>query len=122
MPLCGVAVINTTNWKLLQSISLIGHPEAMGVEQNGSKLFVNVPVGNYVAVLDKTNGQVLGNFPIMNATGVFPMAFDEAHHVQASEYGRNALGHAVATLSTHGAVSPDAVTALAERYEGWIYR
>ena len=77
----GVAVINVSNWKVLQSIPLIGHPEAMSVEENGSKLFVNVPAGNYVAVLDKTNGQVLGNFPIMNATGVFPMAFDEAHHV-----------------------------------------
>jgi hypothetical protein len=77
----GVAVVNTTNWKLLQSISLVGHPEAMGVEQNGSKLFVNVPAGNYVAVLDKTSGQILGNWPILNATGVFAMAFDEANHV-----------------------------------------
>jgi len=77
----GVAVINITNWKLAQSIPLIGHPEAMSVEENGSKLFVNVPAGNYVAVLDKTNGQTLGNWPITNATGVFPMAFDEAHHV-----------------------------------------
>jgi hypothetical protein len=77
----GVAVINITNWKLLQSIPLIGHPEAMSVEENGSKLFVNVPAGNYVAVLDKTSGQILGNWPIMNATGVFPMAFDEVHHV-----------------------------------------
>ena len=77
----GVAVLNITNWKLLQSIALIGHPEAMSVEENGSKLFVNVPAGNYVAVLDKASGQILGNWPIMNATGVFPMAFDEAHHI-----------------------------------------
>jgi len=77
----GVAVINTTDWKLAQSVPLIGHPEAMSVEKNGSELFVNVPAGDYVAVLDKTTGKTLGNWPIMNATGVFPMAFDESHHV-----------------------------------------
>jgi DNA-binding beta-propeller fold protein YncE len=77
----GVAVIDMTNWKVVQSIPLIGHPEAMRVEENGSLLFVNVPAGNYVAVLNKTNGQTLGNWPLTNATGVFPMAFDEAHHI-----------------------------------------
>lgn len=34
----------------------------------------------------------------------------------------NALGHAVATLATHSAISPDDVLALAERYERWICR
>lgn len=77
----GVAIINMTNWKLIQSVPLIGHPEALGVEENGSKLFVNVPAGNYIAVLNKTSGQPLGNWPLTNASGVFPMALDEAHHV-----------------------------------------
>jgi DNA-binding beta-propeller fold protein YncE len=77
----GIAIIDTTNWKLLHSISLIGHPEALRVERNGSMLFVNVPAGNYVAVLNKTDGQTLGNWPVKNATGVFPMALDEAHHL-----------------------------------------
>jgi DNA-binding beta-propeller fold protein YncE len=77
----GVGVINTTSWKLAYSIPLIGHPEALRVEENGSKLFVNVPAGNYVAVLNKTNGGILGNWPVTNGTGVFPMALDEAHHV-----------------------------------------
>jgi DNA-binding beta-propeller fold protein YncE len=77
----GVAVINMTNWKLVQSIPLTGHPEAVRVEESGPKLFVNVPAGNYVAVLDKNSGQIIGNWPITNATGVFPMALDEAHHI-----------------------------------------
>jgi hypothetical protein len=77
----GIAVINMTDWKLIQSIPLIGHPEAMRVEESGSKLFVNVPAGNYVAVLNKTNGQTLANWPLTNASGVFAMALDEAHHV-----------------------------------------
>lgn len=77
----GVTIINMTNWKVVQSIPLIGHPEAMRVEQNGSRLFVNVPAGNYIAVLNKSNIATLGNWPITNATGVFAMALDEAHHI-----------------------------------------
>ena len=77
----GVAAINMTNWKLIQSTPLVGHPEAMSFEENGSKMFVNVPAGNYVAVLNKTNGQSLANWPVTNGTGVFPMALDEAHHL-----------------------------------------
>jgi DNA-binding beta-propeller fold protein YncE len=77
----GIGVIDTTSWKLVYSIPLIGHPEAMRVEENGSKLFVNVPAGNYVAVLDKSTGQTLANWPVTNGTGVFPMALDESHNV-----------------------------------------
>jgi YVTN family beta-propeller protein len=76
-----VGVINTTNWKLAYSIPLIGHPEAMRVEASGSKLFVNVPAGNYIAVLNKTDGRTIANWSVTNATGVFPMALDEAHHI-----------------------------------------
>jgi DNA-binding beta-propeller fold protein YncE len=77
----GVAFISMANWKVIQSAPLVGHPEAIRLEENGSKLFVNVPAGNYVAVLDKNSGQTLGSLLITNATGVFPMALDEAHHI-----------------------------------------
>ncbi len=77
----GVATIDMTNWKLIHSTPLVGHPEAMRVEENGSRLFVNVPAGNYVQVLNKSDGQPLASWPITNATGVFPMALDQAHHV-----------------------------------------
>ncbi len=76
----GISAVNTTNWKVLWSVPLIGHPEAMKVEENGTRLFVNVPAGNYVAVLNKTDGRNLANWPIINGTGVFAMTLDEAHN------------------------------------------
>lgn len=77
----GIAIINTTNWKVSEQVPMVGHPEAMRVEETGQMLFVNVPAGNYIAVLDKTNGQPLGNWPVANASAVYPMALDEGHHL-----------------------------------------
>jgi len=77
----GVGIINTTDWGLVRSIPLPGHPEGVRVDINGSLVFVNVPAGNYIAVLNKTNGGILGNFPVTNASGVFPMALDSVHHL-----------------------------------------
>jgi len=77
----GVGIINTTDWGLLRSIPLPGHPEGVRVDNNGSLVFVNVPEGNYIAVLNKTNGGILANLPVANASGVFPMALDSVHHL-----------------------------------------
>jgi len=76
-----VGIINTTDWSLVRSIPLVGHPEAIRVDTNHQLVFVNVPAGNYIAVLNKTSGNVLGNFPVINATGVFPMALEPVHHL-----------------------------------------
>jgi len=77
----GVGIINTTDWSLLRSIQLLGHPEGLRVDMNRSLVFVNIPAGNYIAVLNKTNGEVLGNLPVTNGTGIFPMALDSVHHL-----------------------------------------
>ncbi len=77
----GVGIINTKDWSLVRSIPVLGHPEGLRVDMNGSLLFVNVPAGNYIAVLNKTNGEVLGNLPLSNATGIFPMALDSVHRL-----------------------------------------
>ena len=52
--------------------------EAMVIEQNGDKLYLNVTGKNYIAVVDKREMKVLETFPIKDAEQNAPMAFDES--------------------------------------------
>lgn len=56
------------------------HVEAMAIEQNGPKLFVNVTDKNYLAVVDKGSGKVIARWPITQAEQNAPVAYDEANH------------------------------------------
>jgi DNA-binding beta-propeller fold protein YncE len=51
--------------------------EAMAIEHNGNKLYVNVTGKNYVAVVDKEKLAVLATWPIKEAEQNAPVAFDE---------------------------------------------
>lgn len=51
--------------------------EAMAIEQNGNKLYINVTGKNYVAVVDKDKLTVLSTWPVTVAEQNAPMAFDE---------------------------------------------
>ncbi|WP_118184501.1 YncE family protein [Paraburkholderia phosphatilytica] len=53
--------------------------EAMAVEQDGNRLFINVTGRNTIAVVDKRTLKVLANWPIEGAKLNAAMAFDEAH-------------------------------------------
>ena len=55
------------------------HVEALAVDQNGPHIFVNVTDKNYVAVIDKTNGKVLTQWPVTVAEQNCCFAYDEAH-------------------------------------------
>jgi DNA-binding beta-propeller fold protein YncE len=56
------------------------HVEAMAVEQNGPKLYINVTDKNYMAVIDKAQGKVVDQWKIKEAQQNAPLAFDEASH------------------------------------------
>jgi hypothetical protein len=51
--------------------------EAMAIEQNGSKLYINVTGKNHMAVVDKEKLSVLATWPIKEAEQNAPLAFDE---------------------------------------------
>ena len=53
------------------------HVEALVLEKNGSRLFVNVTDKNYLAVLDRDKGNILARWPIKEAKQNAPIAFDE---------------------------------------------
>jgi DNA-binding beta-propeller fold protein YncE len=51
--------------------------EAMAIEQNGNKLYINVTGKNHMAVVDKEKLAVLATWPIREAEQNAPLAFDE---------------------------------------------
>jgi hypothetical protein len=76
-----IAALNLTAEKVISSVSLIGHPESFQLDRNDSKMFVNVPAGNYVAEVDRETNSITARWPLpTNVTSNFPMALDEAHH------------------------------------------
>lgn len=74
----GIAVVNPADGKQVGSIKLSAHPEAFQLEENGSRIFVNVPNSRQVAVIDHNKGQVIARWKTDIASENFPMALDEA--------------------------------------------
>ena len=53
--------------------------EAMAIESQGDKIYINVTGKNYMAVIDKNTLAVLGKWPIKEAEQNAPVAFDETN-------------------------------------------
>jgi DNA-binding beta-propeller fold protein YncE len=76
----GIAVVNAPDGKQVGSIKLSAHPEAFELEENGKRIFVNVPNARQVAVIDRDKGEVIAQWKTDLAFGNFPMALDETNH------------------------------------------
>jgi DNA-binding beta-propeller fold protein YncE len=76
----GIAILNASDAKQIGSIKLSGHPEALELEKDGSRIFVNVPNSHHVAVVDRDKAEVLATWQTDLAFGNFPMALDESNH------------------------------------------
>ena len=66
--------------KLIRSIPLAKHPESFQLEQNGPRIFVNVPDAKQIAVVDRVAGKVVATWPVDDFHANFPMALAEAQH------------------------------------------
>lgn len=80
---CGngsLRVLDTKNWRIVREITLPAHPESFQLESRGSRVFANVPNAHCVEVIDRAAGRATGRWQVENASGNFPMAFDEEHH------------------------------------------
>jgi hypothetical protein len=62
----------------IADIPLKGHPEGFQLDAKSQQIFVNVPDGHAIAVVDRRTSQVGTNWPTSDARGNFPMAMDEA--------------------------------------------
>jgi len=75
-----LAAISPADAKLLGEAKLPGHPESFQLEQSGSRVFVNVPTADQVAVVDRTSMKVVATWHVTTARSNFPMALDEENH------------------------------------------
>jgi DNA-binding beta-propeller fold protein YncE len=75
-----LAAVSAADGKVLGAAKLSGHPESFQLERSGSRVFVNVPAANQIAVVDRTAMSVIATWPVVSATSNFPMALDEANH------------------------------------------
>ncbi len=76
----GLSFIDSASGQEVTDIKLDGHPESFQLESAGSKLFVNIPPANEIAVVDRQQKSVVARWPIANATANYPMALDERQH------------------------------------------
>ena len=60
----------------MKRIGLRGHPESFQIEQQGQRIFVNVPTAQAIQVLDRQRGSVIVDWSVPAAAN-FPMALDE---------------------------------------------
>ena len=75
-----LAAINPADGKVLGEAKLSGHPESFQLERSGSRVFVNVPDADQIAVVDRAAMKVVATWPVVSAKSNFPMALDEANH------------------------------------------
>ena len=75
-----LGVISATNGSVVATIKLAAHPESFQLEQNGNRIFVNVPDAGHIAVVDRDTHTVIATWPMQQFRANFPMALDEANH------------------------------------------
>ena len=76
----GLSFIEGSNAKEVSNVKLDGHPESFQFEPSGSKIFVNIPSSNQIAVVDRKLGKVVSTWFMTGALANFPMALDESQH------------------------------------------
>jgi DNA-binding beta-propeller fold protein YncE len=74
----GLAVIDAASSKKIADIPLSAHPEAFQLDPGSSRVFVNLPKAQAVAVVDRQAGRQTATWPMRIGGGNFPMALDQA--------------------------------------------
>src|SRR6266704_4056423 len=66
--------------KKTRDVVIDAHPESFRLEEQGTRIFVNVPDKQEIEVIDDVKGTVIARWPVTTAKSNFPMSLDEAHH------------------------------------------
>jgi DNA-binding beta-propeller fold protein YncE len=75
-----LAGIDVVTAKVIGEAKLAGHPESFQLERGGSRVFVNVPSAEQIAVVDRSSMKVTATWPVTSAGANYPMALDEPNH------------------------------------------
>jgi DNA-binding beta-propeller fold protein YncE len=73
----GLGLVSATGQKV-GKVPLSSHPESFQIEEDGSRIFVNLPKESAVAVVDRTKDAVISKWGLDLAFANYPMALDEA--------------------------------------------
>jgi len=76
----GLGVLDAMTGKELGTVRLQGHPEAFEVANGGTRIYVNVPTENVIAVADWNQRSVLQRWPMEKYQDNFPMAYDQSRY------------------------------------------
>ena len=75
-----IGIIEPSSLRLVASIPVGGHPESFRLEENGPRIFVNVPPQREIVVLDRRQRSILGRIPLGSFADNYPMSLDESGH------------------------------------------
>jgi DNA-binding beta-propeller fold protein YncE len=75
-----LAFINATTYQRPYFIGLQAHPESFQLESSGTRIYVNIPNADQIAVIDRAKKSVVADWPVTAAKSNFPMALDEQNH------------------------------------------
>ena len=71
-----LAIIDPARRSKIADIALKGHPESFQLEPTGTRIFVNVPDTNEIAVVDRDTRQQVGSWPTGNLHANYPLMID----------------------------------------------
>ena len=75
-----LAAVDPAAGTRLGEVKLAGHPESFQLERSGSRIFVNVPDADQIAVVDRAAMKIVATWRVTTARSNFPMALDEPNH------------------------------------------
>jgi YVTN family beta-propeller protein len=75
-----LGVIDPSSLKLVASIPVGGHPESFRLEENGPRVFVNVPPTREIVVVNRQQRTTVQHIPLGPYSDNYPMSLDESGH------------------------------------------
>jgi DNA-binding beta-propeller fold protein YncE len=76
-----VAVVDTTSFRLVASIAVASHPEALDIDPKTGRVFVNLAEANEVDVIGTASKAIEARWKLTKAADNVPMAFDGEHNL-----------------------------------------
>ena len=105
-----LALLDSASGRKTGEIPLAGHPESFQLEMAGPRIFVNVPDGHEIAVVDRKAMRQVARWALADARSNFPMALEDTGERLLVVYRRpptlaafdTSNGHLVARLRVCG--------------------
>ena len=82
----GLATLDVRIGKKTEDIRLPAHPEGFQIDRRRSRIYVNLPTANQVAVIDRSSGKIVAKWGPWLAVGNFAMALDSTNDRLFSGY------------------------------------